>query len=165
MSEPLVKMLCHTGPVKDLVIDRLGQTMVTTGLDAIIRVYDIRMFKELQAYTTPAKDAIKSMDISQRNVLALGFGSNVQMWRDYVTTKPSSPYMCHQLKERSNVLSLKFCPFEDVLGIGHSTGFSSIAVPGSGEPNFDTYSANVFQQKNQERKQLYKICYRKYQLT
>jgi U3 small nucleolar RNA-associated protein 7 len=35
--------------------------------------------------------------------------------------------------------ALMFRPFEDLCGIGHAKGFSSvIIIPGSGEPNLDT---------------------------
>ncbi|CAB4269223.1 unnamed protein product [Prunus armeniaca] len=44
-----------------------------------------------------------------------------------------------------------FRPYEDVLGIGHSMGWSSILIPGSGEPNFDSWVANPFETSKQRR--------------
>lgn len=50
-------------------------------------------------------------------------------------------------KASSVVSSVKFLPYEDVLGIGHANGYSSIVVPGAGEANFDAFEANPFEGK------------------
>ena len=57
------------------------------------------------------------------------------------------PYMKHRLSSGSQVCKLKFAPYEDVLGVGHSNGYSSLVIPGSGESNFDAYEANPFETK------------------
>ena len=53
-----------------------------------------------------------------------------QVWRDVFMngTEQRLPYLKYQLL--GNVHSLRFCPFEDCLGIGHGAGFTSIIVPG-----------------------------------
>ncbi|PVU94233.1 hypothetical protein BB561_002717 [Smittium simulii] len=145
-SEPLVKMLCHKGPVNSIAIDKSGTYMATSGLDGQMRIWDIRKYQVLHSYHTftPAT----SLDISQLGMLAVGHGPHATLWKDAIKTKAQSPYLSH-LISGSDITAVSFVPYEDILGIGHSTGISSIIVPGSGEPNFDTYEANPFETKKQ----------------
>lgn len=42
MKEPLVKMLCHRGPVTGIAIDAGGWSMATVAMDARLKIWDIR---------------------------------------------------------------------------------------------------------------------------
>ncbi|KAG2498320.1 hypothetical protein HYH03_003580 [Edaphochlamys debaryana] len=148
LTVPAVKMLCHQGPVTALAVDQGGHHMVTSGADGQIKVWDVRMLKPLHAYF--AHSPPTSMDISQRGMLAVGYGRKVQVWQDALSSKAQSPYLTHQLP--AGVLrSFRFCPYEDVMGIGTSAGISTILVPGAGEPNFDSLVANPFQTNKQRQ--------------
>ncbi|KAI8320972.1 BING4CT-domain-containing protein [Martensiomyces pterosporus] len=147
-SLPLAKMLCHKGPVQAMAIDRSGTYMATSGLDGRLKVWDIRNFKPLQEYVTmrPAQ----SIDISQRGLLAAGWGPNVTVWKDALAQKVEKPYMKRMLPS-TTISSLQFVPYDDVLGYGHNQGISSIVIPGAGEPNFDAYVANPYETLKQRQ--------------
>uniref|UniRef100_A0AAY4CPE8 WD repeat-containing protein 46 n=2 Tax=Denticeps clupeoides TaxID=299321 RepID=A0AAY4CPE8_9TELE len=139
-KEALVKMLCHRGAVRSLTVDKTGMYMVTSGLDRKLKVYDLRAFKPLQSYFLPAGAACLSL--SQRGLLCASMGDVVQVYRDVWGTSVKKPYMAHRV--RGAVAGLAFCPFEDVLGVGHAEGFTSMIVPGAGEANFDGMALNPY---------------------
>ncbi|CAM9292995.1 unnamed protein product [Chrysoparadoxa australica] len=143
VSTPLVRMLTHQGPVTALAVEQGGNYMVTSGQDGQTKVWDLRTYKKVHAYLTKHPPA--SMDISHRGLLGLGYGCHTQVWKDAIRVKAQSPYMQHDLPGGSTVQCIKFRPYEDVLGIGHSRGYTSMIVPGAGEPNFDSLEADPFQ--------------------
>ncbi|KAK6825653.1 hypothetical protein PG987_013147 [Apiospora arundinis] len=153
-SEPLVKLLCHKGPVKSVAVDREGRYMVSCGNDRKMAVWDIRMFREVNSYFTRAPAS--SVSISDRGVTAVGWSTSVTMWKDLFVKhrkdqiKVESPYMTWG-GEGKSVEQVKYCPFEDVLGVGHDEGFSSIIVPGAGEANFDAMEVNPYETVKQRR--------------
>ena len=148
VGTPLVKMMCHKGPVRALDVDLAGRVMVTAGADGQMKVWDLRMLRLRHAYFTPTPAS--SVCISQRGLLAVSFGPHVQIWQDALEHKAKSPYMNHSLPG-SVISSAQFRPYEDILGIGYDQGLCNMVVPGSGEPNFDSFVANPFETKKQVR--------------
>lgn len=146
-SAPLVKMLCHRTPVSALAFHPNGHLMATSGSERKIKLWDLRKFEVLQTLPGHAK----TLDFSQKGLLAYGTGSCVQILGDPSGTQKYSKYMAHSMVKGYQIGKLLFRPYEDVLGIGHSMGWSSILIPGSGEPNFDTWVANPFETSKQRR--------------
>lgn len=161
VRNPLVKMLCHRGPVLSTAVDQKGLYIASSGLDGMLKVWDVRTFKPVYTYRMEGRPA-QCLAISQRGMLAAGFGPRVYVFRDGLAEKQSMPYMQHMLKS-AEVGSLEFCPFEDVLGVGHSRGFTSLLVPGSGEPNFDALEVNPFETKRQRQEHEVKMLLEKVQ--
>ena len=153
-SEYLVKMLCHKGsPITSLAIDRSGRYMATGGGDSKVKIFDLRMFKEVHSYNTYG-GAPTCLDISQTGILGIGHGCHTTFWRpEALKVKMKEPYMKHQLSGKGPLESLRFRPFEDVCGIGHARGLSSIVIPGSGEPNLDSmeHFTNPYMDSKQRR--------------
>lgn len=148
VTTPLVKMLCHKGPIQDVAVDTQGYYLTTAGLDGQMKIWDLRTYKQLHSYYTPTPAS--SLSISQQGMISVAHGPHVQIWKDALKTKVQSPYMSH-LVAGSIIENAQFCPFEDVLGVGHSKGISSLLIPGSGEANYDALENNPYQTKKQRQ--------------
>ncbi|KAI3649727.1 hypothetical protein MP228_005359 [Amoeboaphelidium protococcarum] len=160
MGQQLVKMLVHRGPVNDIAIDPSGQYMATCGMDGQLKVHDLRMFRQLNQLYTPSPG--KSLDISQKGMLAVSHGPRVSIFNSINqlahSGNPESgrplhkqmPYLTH-LHEGTQISKVKFTPFQDSLVYAHTKGISSILVPGSCNPNFDALENNPYQTTRQRQ--------------
>eukprot|EP00388_Colpodella_angusta_P004398 GDKJ01014554.1.p1 GENE.GDKJ01014554.1~~GDKJ01014554.1.p1 ORF type:complete len:379 (-),score=53.33 GDKJ01014554.1:80-1216(-) len=147
VAEPLVQLKAHKGPIQDVAFHSNGRYFVSLGGDHKMKVWDTRAMRVLEDYSVTY--CFDTIDISYSGLLAMGGGTNIQIWKDIFTqSKPSGPYMKHGLGYGNIASRVRFCPFEDVLGIGHSNGFSSIIIPGSGEANPDFFYANPHETEN-----------------
>lgn len=165
-NSPLAQMFVHPGGVAavDATID--GTMLVTAGFDRTVRVWDLRTYKELERWRLASKPA--ALSVSQRGMVAVGFGATVMIWpsttmshkamtkRQAVAsafsgrTLAREPYMSEQYAKRS-ITGLDFCPFEDVLAVGHDSGMASMVVPGAGEAVFDSTAPNPYQTSKERR--------------
>lgn len=151
MKEPLAKILCHRGGVRAVGVDSTGTYMATSGLDHQLKIFDLRgTFQPLSSRTLP--QGAGHLAFSQRGLLVAGMGDVVNIWAGQGKGSPPSleqPYLTHRLS--GNVHGLQFCPFEDVLGVGHSGGITSMLVPGAAEPNFDGLESNPYRSRKQRQ--------------
>lgn len=151
MKEPLAKILCHRGGVRAVAVDSTGTYMATSGLDHQLKIFDLRRtFQPLSSRTLP--QGAGHLAFSQRGLLVAGMGDVVNIWAGQGKGSPPSleqPYLTHRLS--GNVHGLQFCPFEDVLGVGHSGGITSMLVPGAAEPNFDGLESNPYRSRKQRQ--------------
>ena len=66
---------------------------------------------------------------NNKDTFSINYHFVLQVWRDAFTEKQKKPYLKHWFPSCS-VDAMQFCPFEDVLGVGHSKGFGSLLIPG-----------------------------------
>lgn len=154
-TTPLVKMQSNAGPVRSIAIDRSGHYMLCGGQDLRLKLWDIRALKEVHSYTT--RQPASSISISDRGLAAIGNGTGVTIWKDLFTTSTSpepskiqSPYL-NWGNQGQRIERVRFCPFDDILGISHAQGFSSIIVPGAGEANYDALEVNPYETRKQRQ--------------
>ena len=86
---------------------------------------------------------------SQKRHVAVAFGRDTHIYDEACSGSLKTPYMRYATSKE--ISALHFCPYEDVLGIGHLDGISSILVPGAGDPNFDALYANPYDSKKQRQ--------------
>lgn len=130
--------------------------MVSTGQDMKMAVWDVRNFKPVHEYFL--RQPGSSVSISDRNLTAVGWGTQTTVWKDLFSkhrsdidqVKVQSPYMAWGAQGQT-VERVRWCPFEDILGIAHNQGFSSIIVPGAGEANFDALEQNPYENTKQRQ--------------
>jgi U3 small nucleolar RNA-associated protein 7 len=94
--------------------------------------------------------------ISDRGLTAVGWGTQMSVWRGLFDAaqadqgKVQSPYMAWG-GDGQRIENVRWCPYEDILGVGHDQGFASVIVPGAGEPNFDSLEANPYENVRQRQ--------------
>jgi len=154
-TTPLINIQSNAGPVRSVAIDRSGHYMLCGGQDLRLKLWDIRALKEVHSYTT--RQPASSIDISDRGLAAIGNGTGVTIWKDLFTAstnpdpaKIQSPYL-NWGNDGRRIERVRFCPFDDILGVSHDQGFSSIVVPGAGEPNYDALEANPYETRKQRQ--------------
>ncbi|TRY62945.1 hypothetical protein TCAL_07271 [Tigriopus californicus] len=147
MREPVAKMLAHRQAVRGVAVDLTGTYLATAGTDRSLKIWDVRQFKCLQNYRISA--GASQLEFSGRGLLGVAMGNTVEIFKDCCTTAVKYPYMRHRAFKR--ITDIHFAPYEDAMGIGHEAGFTSILVPGSGDPNFDALEVNPYQTKRQRR--------------
>lgn len=153
-TTPLVNILAHRGPVRSIAVDREGRYMVSAGQDLKMAVYDIRMYREVNQYFL--RQPGSSLSISDRGLTAVGWGTQTSIWKGLFDKaksdqeKVKAPYMGWGATGQ-RIERVRWSPFEDVLGISHDQGFSSIIVPGAGEPNFDALELNPYENTKQRQ--------------
>ncbi|KAF8496406.1 BING4CT-domain-containing protein [Russula emetica] len=151
LPHPAVRLLAHLGPVSSLSIDQStgGRYMATAGADGIVKLWDCRNWKDaLRSWNSRGGHA--TLAWSQRGCLAVASGGAVNVYSTPSVHSPNpapSPpplYLTHPQSAKPHS-SLAFCPFQDILAIGHTSGISCILVPGAGEPNLDSSEADPFE--------------------
>ncbi|KAH9593478.1 BING4 [Trypanosoma melophagium] len=139
--DPLVQLRGHKGVIDDIRFHPNGRFFLTLGGDHKFKVWDCRTLRPLEEYAVSY--TFNTIDISSSGLVAMGGGTNIQIWKGiFSSSKPNAPYMKFGLGYGNIAQQVRFCPFEDVLGVGHSRGFHSLLIPGSGDANPDFFYAN-----------------------
>jgi len=168
-EQPVARILCHKSRVRGLAVSHSGYEMATSDDRGYLKFWDLRKFDQM-LFDYKHNSMISELTYSQTGLFAFSTGKMVRIWNlkrgfkpcdvagaDEISQRHQHLYLQHFLPRRL-ASSLKFCPYEDVLGIGNTLGFSSIVVPGSGEPNYDLFEADPFEtQKKRNNKIVHQL--------
>ncbi|TBU02864.1 BING4CT domain-containing protein [Hamiltosporidium tvaerminnensis] len=162
-KEYVSKVLCHKNRINSICVDRGGNYLITSGCDGKIKIWDNRnMFNPVNEICS--KFNVVESCLSQMNMLAFGYKNKIKILNNiFIKNLEDILYLEHSLS-KSSVTSLKFCPYEDILTVGHTNGMTNLVVPGSGDPVFDSYedmpfSTKKMRQENEVKRLLEKIPY------
>lgn len=148
-AEPLMKIKAHHGPVTALACHDQS-TIITAGGDFKWKIWDLR--KPDQAVNSYSYRGAppSSIDISQTGMVGIGNGVRVNVFApEVLQSKIHKAHLTHQIPD--GVGSVRFCPFEDIMLLGKGDGIGTMLVPGSGCGDFDSYTNNPFETRNQRR--------------
>uniref|UniRef100_A0AC35U0B0 WD_REPEATS_REGION domain-containing protein n=1 Tax=Rhabditophanes sp. KR3021 TaxID=114890 RepID=A0AC35U0B0_9BILA len=147
-KEAVVQLLVHNSNVTGVATNSSGDKIVTTGADRRMKIWDVRnMGQMMYSYLLPSVGT--NVTVSQKDVVALSCSNIVNVYNDAFCGTMKKPYMLYRCD--GHVSKLQFCPYEDVLGVGHGGGYNSLLIPGSGDPNFDGYKVNPYESKKQRQ--------------
>ncbi|XP_062139389.1 uncharacterized protein LOC133848040 [Drosophila sulfurigaster albostrigata] len=156
VREPLVKLLSHTTAMTALTVDPKGLHLVTAGLDRQVKVWDIRQLAAEPLAVYRLRLPANEVEVSQRGMLALSQGTYLESYTHLIGSGGGGTRYSHNLpylRQRCDafVHGMRFCPYEDVLGIATAKGFQSLLMPGAGEPNYDALEDNPYETSKQRR--------------
>ncbi|EGN97133.1 hypothetical protein SERLA73DRAFT_92118 [Serpula lacrymans var. lacrymans S7.3] len=157
LPQPAVQLLAHLGPVVSVSVDPStgGRYMASAGADGSVKVWDCRNWKG-SVREWSARGGKAQLEWSAKGCLAVATGGTVNAYNSpaikstFAAHVPPPLFLTHPIPHRP-LTSVRFCPFTDVLTVGHERGLSSLLVPGSGEPNFDSSEADPFERKTARR--------------
>lgn len=172
---PLARILSHKAGVTAVAVAPDGRWAATAGADAVTAVWDLRTWQQVRAFRNYAP--VTSLDISATGVLALSYSSTVELYKDIYAgagagmspaaaaaqagsvgrggggvSAPVRPYMVERLPG-SPVARVRFCPYEDLLGVITTASFRTLVVPGAGEAALDSRAPNPYESRRSRREQ------------
>ena len=85
-SEPVVKILAHPCSITNIKTDFSGKYLYTAGVDKKLKIWDLRNdYSQAFDYFTPHQ--AQSLAVSQKGLVAIGYKSVVEIWKDMNKTK------------------------------------------------------------------------------
>ncbi|KAH8109904.1 BING4CT-domain-containing protein [Phellopilus nigrolimitatus] len=159
LAHPAVRLQAHLGALAGAAVDPrdAGRYLATAGVDGRVKVWDSRMWGVVREWSTRGGGG--EVEWSQKGVLAVASGGSVSTYNPPHNHTPMRAnalappplYLTHPLPAGRPLTSLRFCPFTDVLAVGHARGVSSLLVPGAGEAHFDSAEADPYENRRMRR--------------